>query len=566
MFLQRLVPVICVGFVFWTLESYAEKDTFEWVGVERIVAIGDVHGAYDNLVIILQTANLIDERLRWIGGKTHLVQNGDIVDRGPHSRKAMELLMKLQKPAEKAGGRVHVLIGNHEAMNIAGILDLVSEQEYKAFVAPGSRTKQKRSFKLHFNELRKKAETAGKIRPNEKREWRKFQSEYPLGYFEHRNAFSSNGRYGRWILGNQVAIKINDTVFSHGDWSLEFSEIGIAQVNRQIRDELAGKIPLKDGLAFNIKSPLQNRGLASVPLNPSAQEKLLPEVIQVLKNLGANRMVVGHTLTAGVIEPRYGGKLYSIDTGMLSLYRGGHQVALEIKGHEVRAIHSGGSVLVPTELYESNLVDYFNAVAEVDPTNVGLLLTIIDARISQGQLTETRPLLEQLFRRSQHAPFRYRQTLGDIYINNGKTEKAQEQYLAYIDGLKELIASAQSNPNLLNMLANFCIKKNLRLEIAQDALNQALEIRPNNMAFKLTAAKLELAFERYTEALRVLGEIASVGEPSYDVYYLTGLAHLGNDELGLAREAFERAVAVDADRWEAREELKKLEEMNLAPI
>ncbi len=73
----------------------------EWDGVGRIVAIGDIHGAYDSLVSILDRAGLVDKKLRWIGGKTHLVQMGDVMDRGPGSRKAMDLLMKLEKDAEK---------------------------------------------------------------------------------------------------------------------------------------------------------------------------------------------------------------------------------------------------------------------------------------------------------------------------------------------------------------------------------------------------------------------------------------------------------------------------------
>ncbi|HLE69128.1 MAG TPA: metallophosphoesterase, partial [Vicinamibacteria bacterium] len=101
-----------------------EAGQWEWIGVARIVAIGDVHGAFDNMVAVLKNAGILDEKLKWKGGKAHLVQNGDVVDRGPHSRKAMDLLMELEEQAEKAGGRVHVLIGNHEAMNLVGILDL----------------------------------------------------------------------------------------------------------------------------------------------------------------------------------------------------------------------------------------------------------------------------------------------------------------------------------------------------------------------------------------------------------------------------------------------------------
>jgi fructose-1,6-bisphosphatase len=70
----------------------AADDQCEFDGVDRIVAVGDVHGAYDRFVEILTTAGVIDKRLRWTGAKTHLVQLGDVLDRGPDSRKAMDLL------------------------------------------------------------------------------------------------------------------------------------------------------------------------------------------------------------------------------------------------------------------------------------------------------------------------------------------------------------------------------------------------------------------------------------------------------------------------------------------
>ena len=54
-----------------------------WTGVDRVVAVGDVHGDYDQLVAVLRSAGLIDEQGNWTGGKTHLVQNGDVLDRGP---------------------------------------------------------------------------------------------------------------------------------------------------------------------------------------------------------------------------------------------------------------------------------------------------------------------------------------------------------------------------------------------------------------------------------------------------------------------------------------------------
>ncbi len=81
----------------------ARESSYEWSNVPRVVAIGDIHGAYDNFVAVLKSAELVDAELRWTGGKTHLVQTGDVLDRGPDSRKSMDLLMDLEKQAKRAG-------------------------------------------------------------------------------------------------------------------------------------------------------------------------------------------------------------------------------------------------------------------------------------------------------------------------------------------------------------------------------------------------------------------------------------------------------------------------------
>ncbi len=120
----------------------------EWhfSGVERVVAISDIHGDYDAMVTTLGVASVIDEGLKWVGGDTHLVITGDLLDRGPDSRQVMDLVMRLEGEAVAAGGRVHQLIGNHEVMNIAGDLRYVVMQEYAAFADEESEQERERWY------------------------------------------------------------------------------------------------------------------------------------------------------------------------------------------------------------------------------------------------------------------------------------------------------------------------------------------------------------------------------------------------------------------------------------
>ena len=82
--------------------------------IRKLVAVGDVHGQFGPFVRLLRHAKLIDEELNWCGGHTRLVQVGDIIDRGPFSRKVDALLDTLQKQAALGDGEVIRLVGNHE--------------------------------------------------------------------------------------------------------------------------------------------------------------------------------------------------------------------------------------------------------------------------------------------------------------------------------------------------------------------------------------------------------------------------------------------------------------------
>ena len=73
--------------------------------MERIFAVGDIHGCLDKLVSLMQT---IDMDLR----KDMLVFIGDYIDRGPQSKEVVEYLVNLSRQQSS----VIFLKGNHELM------------------------------------------------------------------------------------------------------------------------------------------------------------------------------------------------------------------------------------------------------------------------------------------------------------------------------------------------------------------------------------------------------------------------------------------------------------------
>jgi hypothetical protein len=89
----------------------------------RTVVLGDLHGSLEAFRNILLHAGLV-EGDSWRGGRSILVQLGDVIDRGPDSVETYEYLADLQVRAGKGKGKVVRLLGNHEVSLLEGIYDL----------------------------------------------------------------------------------------------------------------------------------------------------------------------------------------------------------------------------------------------------------------------------------------------------------------------------------------------------------------------------------------------------------------------------------------------------------
>jgi len=331
-----------------------------WNNVDRIVAVGDLHGDYDQFIKVLQDAGVINKRMNWIGGKTHLVQLGDVADRGPNPRKIMDLLMKLEGQAAKAGGSVHALIGNHEAMNIYGDLRYTTAQEYAEFSNSRSERVRQAFYKQTVEELRKEAEAKNETPVIDDAFRKKWEEQHPLGFFEQRIAFGPNGKYGKWILSHNVVIKINDTLFVHGGIGPKYAAMSPAAINETIRKEL-GEFSMSSAIVTrDSQGPLWNRELAE-----GDEALLTPHVDLLLKNLGVNRIVLGHTTTRTTVIPRFGCKVILDDVGLSRVY-GGPPACLVIRKDGAYALHRGKMLTIPCDSGKG-LLEYLRSAAALDP-------------------------------------------------------------------------------------------------------------------------------------------------------------------------------------------------------
>jgi hypothetical protein len=340
-----------------------QVDDYRWEGVERVVAIGDLHGDYDNYMATLQAAGLVDRKGKWVGGETHFVQTGDVPDRGPDTLRILEHLDKLAKQAERKGGRVHSLIGNHEAMNVYGDLRYVHEGEYEAFVTRNSESLRDRYYERYLQAVEKQDPEGFAALPEDYRD--KWNLEHPLGWVEHRQAwdlaFSPEAEYGNRVLNQRVAVRINGTVFLHGGISGYYCRNSLESLSRMVHDALRNFDPQNPGVLEDQYGPLWYRGLAGE--EPAAA----PETVDaILAHHGIEHIVIGHTPTSGVIWPRYDGKVVMIDTGIASAY-GGNRAWLEITPEGPFAGYPGGRLPLPTD--DAERVAYLEQVLALSPEN-----------------------------------------------------------------------------------------------------------------------------------------------------------------------------------------------------
>jgi hypothetical protein len=369
---MNLVTKSIIFIVLLTVQGFAyAKDT--WKGVDRIVAIGDLHGDYEQFREVLEMTGLVDIQGKWIGGRTHLVQNGDIPDRGPDSLKIIRHLQALEKSARKSKGYVHLLIGNHEAMNIYGDLRYVHDGEFSVLVNEESSQRQADYYQRFITHM---ASNDSEIITDEafKDQW---MTKYPLGYVEHRILWQPGGEVAEWVRKHNSVIRINDTLFAHGGINPHLPLQSIRQINKTAKKELS-RTPLVEGaLVESPDGPLWYRGLAQ---NPEATE--LQPMLAMLKFYDANRIVIAHTPTRGVINPRFDARAIVIDVGIAAHYGRG-MAALLIEDGKYFAIHRGTRVALPSK--DSQLIDYFSKILPLEPNPIYVERIIEQLKLLQSQ-------------------------------------------------------------------------------------------------------------------------------------------------------------------------------------
>ncbi len=251
-----------------------------YTDVDSIFVMGDIHGELDTARAVLQNAGVIDRLGAWSGGRAHLVVVGDMVDRGDDATAVLWFLYGLEPQAEAAGGRLDIVLGNHEVMVLLNDLRYVQPKELAIARAHG----------VAYDRM-----------------------------FDPRHSI-----LGTWLVSKPAMIRVNDVLFAHGGVSSDFLGYSLESLDDSLAvfsgEELFYRwadstyatppdtlgVNRRDGFFNGERSPLWYRGY--VASNTAASE-----LDSVLDHFDARLHVVGHTpLTT--ITPMYGGNVIAVNT------------------------------------------------------------------------------------------------------------------------------------------------------------------------------------------------------------------------------------------------------------
>lgn len=233
-----------------------------------ILAISDIESGFKTFRDFLINSKVIDKNLNWTFGAGHLVLVGDFVDRGFSTTQVLWFIYKLEKEAEKQGGFVHFILGNHELKNIQGNYDSSSPKYF------------------HVASILEK---------------------------QQRELYDSNSFIGKWMASKNTIELINGTIFTHGgihpdlvDYNLNIDEINEITSNNYYKPFYPKSEKTKEQFLNSTHTGISwYRGYY--------KDDLTQEDIELgLHEFNAKSIVVGHTLQSKV-NRKYNGKVIGID-------------------------------------------------------------------------------------------------------------------------------------------------------------------------------------------------------------------------------------------------------------
>jgi len=251
------------------------SDKINYQGDFKVAAASDFHGQYELMMTLLENNHIIDNKGNWAFANGHFVITGDIFDRGDKVTEILWFLYGLEQQAKQVGGKVHLLLGNHEVMVLNGDLRYL----HPKYVATA------KSFRRPFEQL-----------------------------------YDKDTLLGRWLRSKSVLVKVNNMLFAHGGFhpSLAKEKRTLVEINQTFKNNLVtGELnqPRKGWGEYLHKShgPIWYRGYFQE--NNIDTGAGMEEIDLLLNHFDVEHVVVGHT-SQKQVETRYQGRVIAIDSSI----------------------------------------------------------------------------------------------------------------------------------------------------------------------------------------------------------------------------------------------------------
>ncbi|CAA0163118.1 metallophosphoesterase [Tenacibaculum maritimum] len=247
----------------------------------KFLVISDFDGNMEAFTMLLKGEGIIDNQFNWTYGDGHLIITGDLFDRGFHITECMWLLYKLESEAIAKGGKVHLIIGNHEMMNMTDDWRYVETK--------------------YFNN----AHLMGK---------------------RMLDLYDASTELGRWLRSKNIIEKIGNYAFMHGGISKEVAELNLTydQINNY------GRLEMNSAPCYGDCATVTG-GDGIYWSRDMAKETYSQETVDaILTQFDVKRIIIGHTKDAS-IRALYNEKVMAIDMYHIDNFYDGYMEALQFQ-------------------------------------------------------------------------------------------------------------------------------------------------------------------------------------------------------------------------------------------
>lgn len=321
--------------------AQAEPDgvPYKFTTDARVVALTGPYGRLDRFVQLLQQVDLIDESRRWIAGEDHLVFMGGLFGYGEQNLECLYLLKDLADQAEKAGGRLHFVLGNNDFLNLRGILSTMPSTAYEHLAQDDSQARADERLERWLEQLWEfnsnyPEDQRLRLRQNFERF---YKAAHQPGAMEFLDLLAPGTEYGDWMRRANTVVQINGLLFVAGGIHPIYADIPLAKINAYHRDRLnktSVYVPIMGDHRF---APYLWAGLSTMPTHVSREQ-----MNEILAGYDAPMMVVAHSpgrQAQGIVKNR----VVHVESNLTSPREQGAFNAVEIEGDEIR-VNNAGSV------------------------------------------------------------------------------------------------------------------------------------------------------------------------------------------------------------------------------